>query len=110
MSGWGSCCVTRRSWSLQLTKNFGLTRNGRVVFYDYDEVCLLTKCNFRKIPDTGDDDDYLAAEPWYGVNPNDVFPEEFVHFLGLTKDLKQAQRLFRLAAKQGFALAKSQLK
>ena len=72
-----------------LTKNFGVTRSGRVVFYDYDEVCLLTKCRFRKIPDTGNDDDYLAAEPWYGVSPHDVFPEEFVNFLGLPGDLKQ---------------------
>ena len=72
-----------------LTKNFGVTRGGRVVFYDYDEVCLVTECNFRKIPDSGNYDDDLAAEPWYGVGPHDVFPEEFIHFLGLGKELRE---------------------
>ena len=33
-----------------LFKNFGVTRFGRVVFYDYDEIEYLTVCNFRKIP------------------------------------------------------------
>lgn len=72
-----------------LTKNFGVTRGGRVVFYDYDEVCLVTECNFRAIPDSGNYDDDLAAEPWYGVGPQDVFPEEFINFLGLSKDLRE---------------------
>ncbi len=73
-----------------LPKNFGVTRSKRVVFYDYDEVCLLTECNFRKIPKTGNYDDEMAAEPWFGVGPNDIFPEEFIYFLGLTPPLKQA--------------------
>ena len=34
-----------------LFKNFGVTRQGRVVFYDYDELCYLTECNFRAIPE-----------------------------------------------------------
>ncbi|MGI9429848.1 MAG: bifunctional isocitrate dehydrogenase kinase/phosphatase [Bythopirellula sp.] len=72
-----------------LTKNFGVTRSGRVVFYDYDEVCLLTECNFRRIPDSGYYDDELAAEPWFGVGAHDVFPEEFIHFLGMPADLKR---------------------
>ncbi len=72
-----------------LMKNFGLTRRGRVVFYDYDEVCLLTDCNFRQFPQTGYDEDDLAAEPWYGVSPNDIFPEEFVRFLGMPPRLKE---------------------
>ena len=72
-----------------LTKNFGVTRTGRVAFYDYDEVCLLTECNFRKFPNTGYYEDDLAAEPWFGVSPQDVFPEEFLNFLGLSDDLKQ---------------------
>ncbi len=33
-----------------LLKNFGVTRHGRVVFYDYDEICFLTEANFRHIP------------------------------------------------------------
>ncbi len=72
-----------------LPKNFGVTRNGRVVFYDYDEVCLLEECNFRKIPQTGNYDDEIAAEPWFGVGPNDVFPEEFINFLGLPPRLRK---------------------
>jgi len=52
-----------------LFKNFGVTRHGRVVFYDYDEICYMTEVNFRDIP------------PWYSVGPNDVFPEEFRQFL-----------------------------
>lgn len=72
-----------------LPKNFGVTRNGRVVFYDYDEVCLVEECNFRKIPHTGYYDDEIAAEPWFGVGPNDIFPEEFIHFLGLSQPLRE---------------------
>ena len=72
-----------------LPKNFGVTRNGRVVFYDYDEVCLLHECNFRKIPDTGNYDDEISAEPWFGVGPNDIFPEEFINFLGLSPPLRK---------------------
>ncbi|TWU28391.1 bifunctional isocitrate dehydrogenase kinase/phosphatase [Bythopirellula polymerisocia] len=72
-----------------LPKNFGVTRNKRVVFYDYDEVCLLTECKFRKIPQSRDYDDEFAAEPWFGVGPHDIFPEEFLQFLGLTPELKQ---------------------
>jgi isocitrate dehydrogenase kinase/phosphatase len=64
-----------------LYKNFGVTRQGRVVFYDYDEVAYLTDCNFREIPPPRTPEDELAAEPWYAVAPNDVFPEEFGHFL-----------------------------
>lgn len=64
-----------------LYKNFGMTRQGRVVFYDYDEVAYLTECNFREIPPPRTPEDELSAEPWYAVGPNDVFPEEFGSFL-----------------------------
>jgi isocitrate dehydrogenase kinase/phosphatase len=64
-----------------LLKNFGVTRHGRVVFYDYDEICYLTEVNFRVIPQARYPEDELAAEPWYSVAPNDVFPEEFETFL-----------------------------
>ena len=33
-----------------LWRNFGVTRHGRVVFYDYDEIEYLTDCVFRAIP------------------------------------------------------------
>ena len=65
------------------TKNFGVTRNGRVVFYDYDELCFLTDCNFRKMPQPTTLEQEMAAEPWYSVRENDIFPEEFPRFLGI---------------------------
>ena len=64
-----------------LYKNFGMTRQGRVVFYDYDEVLYLTECNFRKLPAPRTPEDELASEPWYAIGPHDVFPEEFGTFL-----------------------------
>ncbi|MGD8990820.1 MAG: bifunctional isocitrate dehydrogenase kinase/phosphatase [Desulfobacterales bacterium] len=72
-----------------LLKNFGVTRHGRVVFYDYDELCPLTACNFRKIPPSASYEDELASEPWYVVGENDVFPQEFRYFLGLPDHLLQ---------------------
>jgi len=71
-----------------LLKNFGVTRHGRVVFYDYDELCLLEECNFRRLPPTARYEDDMAAEPWFHVNPQDIFPEEFPHFLGLSGNLR----------------------
>jgi isocitrate dehydrogenase kinase/phosphatase len=64
-----------------LLKNFGITRHGRVVFYDYDEICYLTDVNFRRVPEPETAEQEMAAEPWYTVAPNDVFPEEFRRFL-----------------------------
>jgi isocitrate dehydrogenase kinase/phosphatase len=73
-----------------LLKNFGVTRHGRVVFYDYDELCLLTDCNFRDLPSAGDPDDEFSSEPWFYVGPNDIFPEEFITFMGLGGELREA--------------------
>ncbi|RJT22956.1 bifunctional isocitrate dehydrogenase kinase/phosphatase [Buttiauxella izardii] len=64
-----------------LFKNFGVTRHGRVVFYDYDEICYMTEVNFRGIPAPRYPEDELSAEPWYSVAAGDVFPEEFRHYL-----------------------------
>jgi len=64
-----------------LLKNFGVTRHGRVVFYDYDEICFLTEANFRHIPAPRTPEDEMASEPWYSIGPLDVFPEEFPPFL-----------------------------
>ena len=64
-----------------LYKNFGVTRQGRIVFYDYAEVAYLTDCNFREMPSARTPEDEMASEPWYAVGPNDVFPEEFGTFL-----------------------------
>ncbi len=71
-----------------LLKNFGVTRHGRVVFYDYDELCFLLECNFRRLPPAMNYDDELAAEPWFHVNEGDIFPEEFANFLGLSSELR----------------------
>ncbi|MCU1718709.1 bifunctional isocitrate dehydrogenase kinase/phosphatase [Pseudomonas sp. 5P_3.1_Bac2] len=74
-----------------LLKNFGVTRHGRVVFYDYDEICFLTEVNFRRIPPPRYPEDEMASEPWYSVAPLDVFPEEFPPFLFADS---QQRRLF----------------
>lgn len=68
-----------------LPKNFGVTRSGRVVFYDYDELMLLTECNFRHMPKAQDDFELYSDEPWFHVGDNDVFPEEFSRFMALKK-------------------------
>ncbi|WP_340621394.1 bifunctional isocitrate dehydrogenase kinase/phosphatase [Xenorhabdus siamensis] len=72
-----------------LFKNFGVTRHGRVIFYDYDEICYMTEVNFRDIPPSHYPEDELASEPWYSVAPNDVFPEEFRHFLCSDKRIRK---------------------
>ena len=64
-----------------LLKNFGVTRNSRVICYDYDELCLLSECRFRRIPPPASLEDEFAAEPWFHVADEDVFPEEFDAFL-----------------------------
>jgi len=64
-----------------LMKNFGVSRHGRVIFYDYDELSLLTDCVIRRIPVPTTLDEELAAEPWFHVGEMDVFPEEFGAFL-----------------------------
>ena len=64
-----------------LLKNFGVTRNGRVICYDYDELCLLSECRFRRLPEPTSVEEEMAAEPWFHVGEMDVFPEEFRAFL-----------------------------
>lgn len=60
-----------------LLKNFGVTRQKRVIFYDYDEICYLTECNFRHIPKSS----YLEGDDGFSVGSNDIFPQEFGPFL-----------------------------
>jgi isocitrate dehydrogenase kinase/phosphatase len=69
-----------------LLKNFGITRSGRVVFYDYDELCLLTDVDFRELPD-GDEE--RGGEASFYVGPRDVFPQEFIHFFGFPRPLRE---------------------
>jgi isocitrate dehydrogenase kinase/phosphatase len=72
-----------------LLKNFGVTRHGRVIFYDYDELCLVTDCRFREVPESRYEEDEMLAETWYYVGESDVFPETFINFLGFDPHLKQ---------------------
>ncbi|MDH4393392.1 MAG: bifunctional isocitrate dehydrogenase kinase/phosphatase [Aquabacterium sp.] len=64
-----------------LWKNFGVTRHGKVVFYDYDEIEYITDCNFRRVPTPRNEEDEMSGEIWYSVGPKDVFPETFEPFL-----------------------------
>ena len=73
-----------------LTKNFGVTRQGRVVFYDYDELCFVTDCHFREMPQATTYEEEISAEPWFSVRDNDIFPEEFPNFLGLPEAARTA--------------------
>lgn len=72
-----------------LLKNFGVTRHGRVIFYDYDELCLVTDCHFRELPAARDDDEEMHHGAWYYVGDADVFPEQFTEFLGLPRRLRE---------------------
>ena len=71
-----------------LLKNFGVTSHGRVIFYDYDELCLLTDCVFRDLPQPSCEEEETAAEPWFHLGPNDVFPEQWLQFLAIPPTLR----------------------
>ena len=72
-----------------LLKNLGVTRHGRVVFYDYDELCWLGECNFRPLPQPSTLEEEYSIDPWFYVGEADIFPEEFRKFLVLRKDLRE---------------------
>lgn len=72
-----------------LLKNFGVTNSGRVVFYDYDEVSLVTECYFRELPEPDDDYGLMDHGSTHYVGANDIFPEEFIRFLSMPRDLRQ---------------------
>jgi isocitrate dehydrogenase kinase/phosphatase len=73
-----------------LLKNFGISRNGRAVFYDYDELCSLGECHFRALPKQHEDDEMQSLQDSVYAAPDDVFPELFVNFLGVPKTLRDA--------------------
>ena len=73
-----------------LLKNFGVTATGRVVFYDYDEVALITECRFRELPEPDDDFDLMDPGTTRYIGPNDIFPEEFIRFLAIDADLRRS--------------------
>jgi isocitrate dehydrogenase kinase/phosphatase len=66
-----------------LLKNFGVTSHGRVIFYDYDELCLVSDCVFRDLPRPRNDEEEVSAEPWFHCGPRDVFPEQWLPFLSI---------------------------
>ena len=75
-------------------KNFGVTRHGRVVFYDYDEIATLTDCNFRHIPQPRTEQEEMQSGTWYTVGPDDIFPEEFrLFFSGNVKARKMFEEI-----------------
>ena len=71
-----------------LLKNFGVTRHGRVIFYDYDELCQVTDCRFRDLPQATNDEDEMRGEAWFYVADNDIFPETFINFLSFDEAQK----------------------
>ena len=73
-----------------LLKNFGVSRIGRVIFYDYDELCLVEQCRFRRLPQPREGDETRPFEDWLSVRDDDVFPEQFPRFLGLAPALRDA--------------------
>lgn len=73
-----------------LFKNFGVTQQGRVIFYDYDEVVPLTWCRFRDLPAAQHHDEEISAEPWFAVNDEDVFPETFRSYLPFSGEQLEA--------------------
>ena len=77
-----------------LLKNFGVTRHGRVIFYDYDELCQVTDCTFRDLPQASNPEDEMRAEAWFYVGESDVFPETFLNFLSF--DDRQRAALLRM--------------
>jgi isocitrate dehydrogenase kinase/phosphatase len=90
-----------------LLKNFGVSRHGRVIFYDYDELAEVTGCTFRRMPAAATDEDELSAEPWYHVGEADVFPEELLAFMvprGRLRDVFLSEHAELMEAEWGIAL------
>ncbi len=75
-----------------LLKNFGVTRHGRVLFYDYDELCLVEECRFRAVPPMRDEDETRPLDEWLYAGADDVFPELFPQFLGVAPALRERLR------------------
>jgi isocitrate dehydrogenase kinase/phosphatase len=72
-----------------LLKNFGVTSHGRVIFYDYDELCLVSDCVFRDLPRARNEEEEMSAEPWFHCGPHDVFPEQWLPFLSIPPALSE---------------------
>ncbi|HEX8201467.1 MAG TPA: isocitrate dehydrogenase kinase/phosphatase AceK regulatory subunit [Isosphaeraceae bacterium] len=53
-------------------------------------AAIVAEIRFRDLPAARDDQDELCAEPCFSVGANDVFPEEFLTFMGLADPLRAA--------------------
>ena len=73
-----------------LLKNFGVARSGRAVFYDYDELCLVSECRFRSLPEPREGDETRPVEDYVSFGDHDIFPEQFPRFLGVPARLRDA--------------------
>jgi isocitrate dehydrogenase kinase/phosphatase len=73
-----------------LLKNFGVSRNRRALFYDFDELCLIEQCHFRDLPEAREEDEMRPLDEWLYARRDDVFPALFPRFLGLPKPLREA--------------------
>jgi len=73
-----------------LLKNFGVSRHGRALFYDFDELCLLEHCRFRAVPPVREEDETRPLDEWLYAAREDVFPELFPQFLGVPAALRDA--------------------
>jgi isocitrate dehydrogenase kinase/phosphatase len=72
-----------------LLKNFGVTSHRRVIFYDYDELCLISDCVFRDLPQPRNEEEETSGEPWFHCGPHDVFPEQWLPFLSIPGQLQE---------------------
>jgi isocitrate dehydrogenase kinase/phosphatase len=81
ISDWGRCIKDLAAANIFpgdiLLKNFGVTRHGRVVFYDYDEVVGLTDCNFRPFPVARHEFEEISSETWFAVGRATSFPRSW---------------------------------
>jgi isocitrate dehydrogenase kinase/phosphatase len=91
---WGRCLKDLAAAGIfpgdVLLKNFGVTRHGRVLSYDYDELCALVDLAFRDVPPARNEEEEMAAEPWYSIGEDDIFPGELRTFLGLRGSVREA--------------------
>ena len=53
---------------------------------------LLEECRFRTIPQTDDPADEMRSQPWFSVEPGDVFPEQFPTFMAFPSDVSSEVR------------------
>ena len=68
-------------------KNFGVMPDGKVVYYDYDELVLMTEMRPRLKPQMLEDDLLFDSEICFTVDDNDFFPEELRDYLYINREL-----------------------